>query len=58
MLGRLDAARELFETEKSLTDAISRNPTTRLKDFQEKEEVLALWYNADVQLSEFRGRCS
>ena len=57
MLGRLDAARELFETEKSLTDAISRNPTTRLKDFQEKEEVLALWYNADVQLSEFRGRC-
>lgn len=39
-------------------DAIARNPTTRLKDFQETEEVLVLWFNADVQLHEFRNRCA
>lgn len=57
MLGRLDAARELFETERSFADFIARNPTTRLNDFQEIEEVLVLWFNVDAQLDIFRDRC-
>ena len=57
ILGRLEAARELFQTELQLTEAISRNPTTRLRDFQDKEDVLTLWYNADSQLKEFHTRC-
>ena len=56
MLGRLDAARELFETERIL-QILSLEILRPDSGFPGDRGGFLLWFNIDAQVDEFRGRC-